>query len=159
MAPTEPTLLADFLAQHDAHCPKCNYVLRGLLTDTCPECSTPLRLTVDHGCLLGAGSGPRVEALAWGATGLCGVLAALRVAVMLWFLREVRGQTTGTVWLNLVLHVGVLAGVAFELLAIKRARTNNERTALLVRYTLTLAIATLTVESLLLAIQFVGIRF
>lgn len=38
--------LADYLAQHDARCPICQYRLHGLTTDRCPECGDTLRLGV-----------------------------------------------------------------------------------------------------------------
>ena len=39
-------LLAAFLAAHDAHCPCCNYNLRGLDSTECPECGRALELRV-----------------------------------------------------------------------------------------------------------------
>jgi hypothetical protein len=43
--PPDPLLLS-FLATHDAPCPVCDYNLRNLTTDTCPECSAQLHLRV-----------------------------------------------------------------------------------------------------------------
>lgn len=41
----EASLLA-FLAERDHPCPACGYNLRGLQNPTCPECGSPLHLTV-----------------------------------------------------------------------------------------------------------------
>jgi hypothetical protein len=41
-------LLASFLPARDVLCPKCGYSLRGLQTDTCPECSNTLRLVLQE---------------------------------------------------------------------------------------------------------------
>jgi hypothetical protein len=38
--------LRAFLADTDVHCPSCDYNLRGLTTDACPECSQRLTLRV-----------------------------------------------------------------------------------------------------------------
>jgi hypothetical protein len=35
-----------FLSETDAPCPRCNYNLRGSPGDKCPECSTPLQLSI-----------------------------------------------------------------------------------------------------------------
>ena len=45
MPPPAPDLLS-FLASHDAPCPVCSYNLRGLQTDSCPECGAHLHLQV-----------------------------------------------------------------------------------------------------------------
>lgn len=39
-------LLQSFLADRDQPCPTCNYNLRGLTTDTCPECRAPIVLGI-----------------------------------------------------------------------------------------------------------------
>lgn len=44
--PEPPAFLADFLAQHDAPCPVCSYNLRGVALPRCPECDSPITLTV-----------------------------------------------------------------------------------------------------------------
>jgi hypothetical protein len=43
--PGDPLLLS-YLAQNDAPCPVCDYNLRGLKTDHCPECAAKLHLRV-----------------------------------------------------------------------------------------------------------------
>lgn len=40
--------LHTFLKDRDALCPECRYNLRNLTTDRCPECGTPVTLTVGH---------------------------------------------------------------------------------------------------------------
>lgn len=44
--PTAAGTLRHFLANADAPCPACGYNLRGLNASRCPECSTPLELTL-----------------------------------------------------------------------------------------------------------------
>jgi hypothetical protein len=39
--------LTSFLASRDFPCPSCNYNLRGVASDHCPECNTPLTLTLN----------------------------------------------------------------------------------------------------------------
>lgn len=36
--------IVDYLAEHDAHCPECDYNLRGVRTGRCPECDEPIAL-------------------------------------------------------------------------------------------------------------------
>jgi len=38
--------LIEYLTEHEAVCPECEYALAGLQTDRCPECG--LSLTIDH---------------------------------------------------------------------------------------------------------------
>jgi hypothetical protein len=49
-APSHSTPLRDFLATTDAPCPNCGYNLKGLATNTCPECNEGIRLwvTLEH---------------------------------------------------------------------------------------------------------------
>jgi hypothetical protein len=42
-------LLTQFLADRDAACPHCGYNLRGLREAECPECASPVSLTVEAG--------------------------------------------------------------------------------------------------------------
>jgi hypothetical protein len=42
----QPTLLASFLADHDVPCPGCEYNLRGLAEQRCPECGASIELDV-----------------------------------------------------------------------------------------------------------------
>jgi len=37
--------LSAYLAKRNAWCPQCDYLLRGLTRDTCPECGTKLNLS------------------------------------------------------------------------------------------------------------------
>lgn len=45
-APDAPTLLRTYLADRSEPCPNCEYDLRGLTGDTCPECGLELVLRV-----------------------------------------------------------------------------------------------------------------
>jgi hypothetical protein len=73
--------LAEFLAKQDASCPVCNYNLRGLLNDRCPECGRHLVLTVGT-------TEPKLGAFILGLIGLssglgfCGLLLGY---ALLWF--------------------------------------------------------------------------
>lgn len=40
-------MLVQFLRERDVECPTCRYNLRNLARSTCPECDTPLALTLD----------------------------------------------------------------------------------------------------------------
>ncbi|MCA9282443.1 MAG: hypothetical protein H6812_00555 [Phycisphaeraceae bacterium] len=46
MPDTSRNLLREYLADIDDHCPVCRYSLRGLQSDTCPECGIELILRV-----------------------------------------------------------------------------------------------------------------
>ena len=48
MPDTSRNLLAEHLADNDDHCPVCRYSLRGLQSDTCPECGIALVLRVSE---------------------------------------------------------------------------------------------------------------
>ncbi len=43
---SDTALLREFLDRNDADCPLCQYNLRGLTTDRCPECGRSIELTV-----------------------------------------------------------------------------------------------------------------
>lgn len=44
--PSEASLIHTFLATRDEPCPACNYNLRGIAADTCPECGSRLEMTL-----------------------------------------------------------------------------------------------------------------
>ncbi len=74
--------LREFLAEQDVECPSCRYNLRGLSTDSCPECSQRLVLRL-------ALAEPRLAGFVAGLIGLSmglGVHAFLAVGtgIMLW---------------------------------------------------------------------------
>lgn len=46
--PEDQALLAAYLKERRTPCPGCNYELRGLTADHCPECNTSLLLTIEQ---------------------------------------------------------------------------------------------------------------
>jgi len=44
----DQALLAAYLKERRTPCPGCNYELRGLTTDHCPECNAPLELAIER---------------------------------------------------------------------------------------------------------------
>lgn len=46
---SESSMLRAFLAENDAPCPVCNYNLRGVELQNCPECDSPIALSVGQG--------------------------------------------------------------------------------------------------------------
>lgn len=44
--PRDDELLVTFLAERDINCPRCDYNLRGLTSDRCPECGESLKLNI-----------------------------------------------------------------------------------------------------------------
>src|SRR4051812_44872831 len=78
-----PEHLRTYLADIDAPCPSCDYNLRGLTSDTCPECNQRLTLRVGlaeprQRAFIGA-----LVGLAMGA-GFQGLLMAYFIIMALW---------------------------------------------------------------------------
>jgi len=90
MPDTPRNLLVEHLANNDDHCPACRYSLRGLQSDTCPECGIALVLRVSEN--------ERIASRVW--------IAGL-VAICI---------TSGTVFLN-VLWIAIFAAQRGSLLS------------------------------------------
>lgn len=76
------TALKHFLAENDVLCPECGYNLRGIATETCPECRATLRLQLER---IPKPNPRRVWFVA--AVGPLGALSGLLVAIQTgWFL-------------------------------------------------------------------------
>lgn len=84
-----PFLLAQHAASTASTCPKCDYALRGLTSDTCPECGAKLLLTITSP---GARSGnvPARFILWW-----CAVFHLGGFASMLWSTRRMYVDVLG----------------------------------------------------------------
>ena len=121
MAPTPPDLLRAFLAGRDEPCAKCGYNLRDTIAEVCPECGTPLRLTLDRPVM------PRI-AVRLAVVVLVGNLAirASYAALVLLPLLEGRGTPNRLLgWqLNLIAHAVVSTGwtLAWLVVAVRRHR-------------------------------------
>jgi hypothetical protein len=154
----DQSILRDFLAERDVRCPACDYSLRGLTGSSCPECSSPIRLTIDHGPLYERGSGPPLVSLAWAAIALTALAAALRTIPLFSLVFHVGGGIGGVPWLHAILRSGIVVGaIALALLA-GRARTQHEQRAVVIWGALVLAIASGVVESLLVALALARIQ-
>lgn len=82
--PQDISFLQHFLADRDEKCPACDYNLRGLLSDQCPECGEALvlRVGLEH---------PKMKLLITGLIGLaCG--AGLNGLLMIYVLIEIIGE-------------------------------------------------------------------
>lgn len=111
--------VVDYLAENDAHCPECDYNLRGVRTGRCPECDEPITLPrvwwheanrTGPTWRLGAVLIPLAA-----AAGALGLLAPLRLSsAALPIDRSLRLALTGVCLTALVLDIG-LAIVWFAL--------------------------------------------
>jgi hypothetical protein len=159
MPSIDPQLLRAFLESHEARCPTCDYLLTGLHAGACPECGQQIRLAIDQGPILDTGPGPTALSLARVAACLIGLTSAIRAGVLFWFTIRVSGQTGASVWLQLVIHSAIVAASVAILARLRKHRAPHARTALAVRWALTLAIAAQASDALFLVLQLVRVRF
>jgi uncharacterized paraquat-inducible protein A len=103
-------LLATFLSQQDAHCPKCRFNLRGLQASVCPECGARLFLYVGS-------PSPRHLAYQTGLALLAGGTGFCAVVVMVMILQSGLSMLSG--WHRITLDFdsdhGFVAVVLFPL--------------------------------------------
>lgn len=121
MADAQPPLpsqdhLAAYLAQRDVPCPACNYNLRGLTADRCPECNRELVLQIRL-------AEPRIGA--WiAALSAAAAMLGFNGLLLLYFLAYMaRGRQYGPPWPSVatLLVSTVIAGIGLSQL-IKRRR-------------------------------------
>jgi len=154
-----PTALQSFLADHDARCPACDYNLRGLSTAQCPECSTPIALTLDLGVLDRPASGPPTLSLAIGAMVLTGLTAGIQAVLLGSFFVNQRGQVTGMPWLVLSSFVLPLGASVFGLATVRNARTNPARRMRAIRGALLIAVIAQAAQLLIVLLRLAHIGF
>lgn len=122
--------LRSFLAQRDEPCPSCDYNLRSLTTERCPECNQELCLRV----------GLAEPKLAWFVSGLVGIGMGLGFSSLLMLYAIVasrmmsRGSIPSSFWHPVI--CGTLIGIALLMLWV-RARRRIGRLDALQRWTLT----------------------
>src|SRR5690348_16408064 len=106
--PRERSLLRDFLTDHDVTCPQCQYNLRNLTGDRCPECGEQLALGVHL-------VEPKLAAPIAGLVGLACGLGLNGLLILYWlivttFYSRGGGRWSGFVVVNLL--NGAVLGVA-----------------------------------------------
>jgi hypothetical protein len=108
--------LQHFLATTDAPCPSCDYNLRGLKSDACPECNQKLVLNV-------ALAEPRQRAFIAALVGLAmgaGFQGLLALYFVYWTFVRNRGMGEGLRFILLTAPFFVVEGAALLLLVYKR---------------------------------------
>jgi hypothetical protein len=115
-----PEHLRTYLADTDAPCPSCDYNLRGLTSDTCPECNQRLTLRVGlaeprQRAFIGA-----LVGLAMGA-GFQGLLMAYFIIMALW------GGYSRSEWRYILLTAPFAVAEGLALLALVRWRRPFQR--------------------------------
>jgi hypothetical protein len=156
---TPPTALQLFLADHDALCPVCGYSLRGLAAAACPECSTPVSLTLDLSALDRPGSAPPTLSLALGAMLLTSATAGIQASLLGYFVFCEGGQVSGMPWLVLGSYALPLAAAVLGLGAIGRARTNPARRARAIRSALLVAVIAQSAQLLVVLLRLSRVGF
>lgn len=121
MAETQPPLpsqdhLAAYLAQRDVPCPACNYNLRGLTADRCPECNRELVLQIRL-------AEPRIGAWIAALAGAAAMLGFNGLLFLYFLAYMARGRRYGPPWPSVatLLVSTVIAAFGLSLL-IKRRR-------------------------------------
>ena len=112
------SLLSRFLESNDALCPVCDYNLRGVMLETCPECNSPIELVVGSSQ---ARLGPWLMAclafaMALGFDSIIGILMLIPVVFT-------AGEDGAAVFLSasLILLTLVCIGMLWLLISRKRA--------------------------------------
>lgn len=101
--------LAEFLEGHDAPCPVCSYNLRGVVLGHCPECRSPITLTV--GSERAQPEPWLLAMLAFGmAIGFDAVVALLLIIPVV----ASRGQISAIVMFVYMLTLGLLSAVGLR---------------------------------------------
>lgn len=102
--PIEGDALRSYLAEHDAACPACEYNLRGLTGDSCPECNQRLILRVGL-------AEPRLGAFVAGLVGIAGGLGFCAILSVYFAVLLLRRYMGGNPLGGLIpLPVGVVVG-------------------------------------------------
>lgn len=109
--PTRPArpgveMLSELVAERDVPCPVCQYNLRGCRQMTCPECGSPLGLTVGTPRVIRRAWMPFVLLLLVGIQEGCW---ALYFGLTFWSLRWIANATSIVVWV--APSAGVVLGV------------------------------------------------
>ena len=101
-----PELLRSYLKDHDAPCPVCGYNLRGVVMTSCPECDSPIELTVgSSNSRLGAWLFAMLAfAMALGFDLVIGAMMVLSVVMT-------RGEDAGALFLMISLVTLALASI------------------------------------------------
>ena len=107
--------LAEFLERHDAPCPVCSYNLRGVVLGHCPECRSPITLTV--GSERAQPEPWLLAMLAFGmAIGFDSVVALLLTVPIV----ATRGEATSVVMFVYMIALALLSGAGLR--AVLRGR-------------------------------------
>jgi hypothetical protein len=133
--------LREFLAERDVPCPLCQYNLRALTGDTCPECGSEVSITVGL-------TEPRMAAFIAGVVGLAsGVGFNTLMLVWLAWMRLVDGRGSpglDEAW-PLLVGLGVTSVALFVWLnrrkQIRQLRTGPRHILAIVCYVVSLALA------------------